>query len=383
MRTGTTGKEMFFWINDRIQEKYKVENPKIMINGKIIEDSKEIISWMDKTGHFDFGKWAMYKHIFDDVFEIKMYFPCPPDDACHKIIAEDLKFIRRYCNNSKNIFFKVGKSLLTEKEAACEILSILRCGHSQFYWQGPDFDVKRNRFVVYDFSFGEDEYDIIIPAGYMLIENQVGGALFISQKAALKEFEAKKIELGEQIKIGAVEWIDALHWEIKQNKKIDNPIFFIDDKKIDQASLEQILKEPDILSIYWVRYKHLDDNKFELKLFAPDPSDNISMSLINNFLISLPKTEKKKWFTVSYIEENFFDFKTESLREQLIECDSFYDEEEVKIELRFLFRLGKSKISFFKEPTETENEIVYYLFVEQDSIENMLKTGYLKLEYFD
>jgi len=66
----------------------------------------------------------------------------------------------------------------------------------------------------------------------------------------------------------------------------------------------------------------------------------------------------------------------------LIEGQSFYDTEEVRIELRFLFRVGKSKISFFKEPTETENEIVYHLFVEQDSLENMLKTGYLKLEYF-
>ena len=36
-----------------------------------------------------------------------------------------------------------------------------------------------------------------------------------------------------------------------------------------------------------------------------------------------------------------------------------------------------SKISLFEDPIKNDNKIIYHLKVEEDSLENMLKKGYL------
>jgi hypothetical protein len=167
------------------------------------------------------------------------------------------------------------------------------------------------------------------------------------------------------------EWFDTIKQAIKQKYKINNPEFFVDGIKLEDNELETWLKKYIDPGLLWMKYKKLEKNQFELKPFLPDPDDKVSMQLIDRFLSSLPYTQKTKWYKINYIE----DYDNE-----LIEGDSWYDLDEIRIELRYLSRIGKSKITQFKKPTETENEIVYHLFVEQDSLQNMLDDGYLVLE---
>jgi len=166
-------------------------------------------------------------------------------------------------------------------------------------------------------------------------------------------------------------WLEAIKKDIKQKYNISDPEFLVDEEKLEQQAFEEWLKKYINPRWYWMKYTIIKDNAFELKPFSPDPDDIISRKLIDEYLASLPKSNKTTWYTVTYVDDD---------ENETIEGDSWYDEKEIKTELLFLFRIGKSKISFLKNPTETKTEIVYNLFIEKDSLENMLKSGYLKLE---
>jgi hypothetical protein len=175
-----------------------------------------------------------------------------------------------------------------------------------------------------------------------------------------------------------VYWFEKIKEDIKNKYNIDNPQFIVNEKKL--ANTDEILrwiKATLIPSFKWIFYKKTSNNTFELKPFLPNPSSVICNSMIFNFLKNLTKNENVILFTISYT--NF----SEIQGELVVVGESVYDEKEISKELSYLFKTGKSKISFFKDPSKTDNKIIYHLFVTEDTLPNMLKSGYLQLEYSD
>ena len=167
------------------------------------------------------------------------------------------------------------------------------------------------------------------------------------------------------------DWLEAIKEDIRKKYSVGSPEFLVDGMSLDKKTFDEWLKKYVESPYHWIQYKHIKDDIFELKPFAPYPDEKVSKKIIDAYLQALSKTEKENGYMVTYIDEEAVE----------IVGDSIYDEEEIKTELLYLFRLGWSKISFYKEPEEKDNKIRYHFFVEEDSLENMLKTGYLRLEY--
>jgi len=173
------------------------------------------------------------------------------------------------------------------------------------------------------------------------------------------------------------EWFKAITTDIKNKYKIDNPKFCIDDIFLEEDEFEKWKKEFMKPPFLWIQYKHIENNIFELKPHSPWPSNEVSMNIINAFLEGLVKEKQAKHFCINKYYEVCKPFIDEP-------GETIYTLSEAKIELRSLFRRGFSKIKLVKETiidTGKKKEKVYHLHVSQDSIENMLKSGYLKLEY--
>ena len=177
-------------------------------------------------------------------------------------------------------------------------------------------------------------------------------------------------------------WLNAIKSGIKNKYNIEMPKFCFDDMFLNDAEFEtwkiKYIKPP----LYWVKYKHIKKDIFELKPFNPFPSDEISMKIIDVFLNKLIKEKQAKYFCVN---KYYY-----SLNPETKECNyiyksggTYYTLQEARTELRSLLRKGYSKIELINE-TEIENicETAYHLHVKQDSVENMLKSHFLELEYF-
>ena len=169
------------------------------------------------------------------------------------------------------------------------------------------------------------------------------------------------------------EWVNAIKKDIFKKYNIKNIDFFVNEKKIENKALEQWLKKFALHPDFHVKYKHLKNNLFELKQFSSNPPDKISNQIISEYLKKIPFSNKKTLFLLTHPGDE----------RNTVLGDSLYNKNEIKRELLYLFRIGFSKISSYKDPTETPNEIIYHLLSSQESLENMLQSGYLKLEYFD
>ncbi|HBS48568.1 TPA: hypothetical protein DEO28_01545 [Candidatus Dependentiae bacterium] len=180
------------------------------------------------------------------------------------------------------------------------------------------------------------------------------------------------------------EWLSYLKKEIKRKFNIENPTFYANKKLVkEEEELHQFVKENFIMGSTCVKYRYLEGNNFELKGFYPDPPEKLVDKIINDFLDSLEKSNLVKKFELGYTVINYYEalYNNAELKETLDIAGSVYDESEIKIELTWLISRGHSIITFFKDPTITDTDITYHLKVELDTIENMLKSGYLTLEY--
>ena len=169
------------------------------------------------------------------------------------------------------------------------------------------------------------------------------------------------------------DWLREIRKIILKKYGVINPTFIINEEIVNPVVLCEWLKKSVQPPIFWVKYKKLSDDQFELKMFSPDPSDEISEQIIFDYLNKIPASAKNKMFMLNY----------PGTEGDIILGDSQYDEDEIKRELLYLFRTGLSKISLCRQPEEQEDKVVYHLLSGQDSLENMLKSGYLQLEYFD
>ncbi len=181
------------------------------------------------------------------------------------------------------------------------------------------------------------------------------------------------------------EWFNAIKQDIKNNYKIKDPEFFVDGIVLSFDRLEKWIEKVAIPPDLWVKYRWLKENSFELKPFTPDPPDEISYKIMNDLFEILPQDKLSNYFTATKFVNNLIETLETNVPivESMVPGDKPYNQKEIVIELRSLLRRGYSKIIFEKDTTREEDKIVYHLRVEQDSLENMLKSGYLVLEYSD
>ncbi|MFC1895007.1 hypothetical protein ACFLYH_03605 [Candidatus Dependentiae bacterium] len=178
------------------------------------------------------------------------------------------------------------------------------------------------------------------------------------------------------------EWFEAIKEDIKHKYKIDNPKFSIDNIFLETQKFEKWKEEFMIPPFFWVQYKNIKDNIFELKPYSPWPTYEVLTEIINNFLEKLIKGKNAKYFCINKYYE-IFRHEHKFINEP---GETIYTISEAKVELKSLFRRGFSRIELTKKTTVNtgkREEKVYHLHVSQDSIENMLKTKYLQLEYSD
>jgi hypothetical protein len=162
---------LLVWINRDIEEKYDIENPQFIVCRNIVEDREKIIDWMARWMGPRGSKWVMYKHVQDDIFELKEYFPNPPDQPCFKEINELINF--RKDIHKESFLFIVNDIVYTPKEAYSELLFEMRMGESWPLAPGPIKDPNPNKKrVIYNLNYNADEYGRTIPKGYQLLEKK-------------------------------------------------------------------------------------------------------------------------------------------------------------------------------------------------------------------
>jgi hypothetical protein len=179
-------------------------------------------------------------------------------------------------------------------------------------------------------------------------------------------------------------WLFTIKQNIQNKYNITNPIFIADPAALQDKDLNSWLEKsinPNY-PFYWLKYKRIVDSTFELKPFLPNPDENLATNIINDFLTSIDYVDEKTYFTVNkfvYVlnsNTNQYDLKD-------VPGETYYNLPEIKVELGVLVRKGFSKITLEKQSMLEDGKIIYHLHVGQDSIENMLVSGYLELEYKD
>jgi hypothetical protein len=126
-------------------------------------------------------------------------------------------------------------------------------------------------------------------------------------------------------------------------------------------------EKPDPSLNRWIKYFHIKDNLFELKHFSPYPLMKKCEKIVSDFFInfhsSVSGSREKITFTIF--------------------GDCTYSEKEMRRELLYLVRTGNCKIEVKDGPLQDGEDIVYKLSAKPDTLENMLQSGYLNLEYSD
>ena len=181
------------------------------------------------------------------------------------------------------------------------------------------------------------------------------------------------------------DWLNAIKQSILKKYNNVNPKFYVDETMLQDNPFNVWLKSIVLPPYLWLKYIKIDSDTFELKPFCPDPDDKISMKFINNFLDTINYEENKTYFTVNKYTEVYIENKNKQFGDYVVKDlpgETYYTKSEVTIELRYLLRKGYSKIILEKTSTLGDGKIIYHLHVGQDSLENMLDSGYLQLESF-
>jgi len=162
----TDGEELFEFIETDIKEKYNIQQPQFIICKKKVQNRKKIIEWMNKW--LNYNKWIRYKRVEKNVFELKEYFPNPPDDICLKKTDEFVAFYKNLRQGP--LFWKIDYVIYNTEQAYKEIFFRVRNGYPELLAPGPISDAK-NR-TVYSFEYYDDELGRIIRSGYMPLEQK-------------------------------------------------------------------------------------------------------------------------------------------------------------------------------------------------------------------
>ena len=179
-------------------------------------------------------------------------------------------------------------------------------------------------------------------------------------------------------------WLNQIKIDIKNKHGNVKPDFYVDECILWKITFDEFLKAMDSAYQLWLKYKKIDKNLFELKPGSPDPEDKMSTHIIDKFLEQIDYVEGQTYFTVNKYFKEFIEGEkkfTGYFVWRDLPGETYYTKGEIRIELRYLLRQGYSKIELKDTTKLDDGKLIYHLHVDVDKLQNMLKTGYLKLEY--
>lgn len=160
------------WIETDIKNKYQIKKPVFQVNNhpEFGNDENTIIKWINRCIYCIYGrnKWVKYKKIGKNLFELKEYFPDPPDKVCKKIIR-DLFILLRKQRGTKPIFFKIYENIYNEIESRRELMFHLRTGYSDL---SITFENEEKNKIIYSVDFTEEEAAHTFASGFLQLEQK-------------------------------------------------------------------------------------------------------------------------------------------------------------------------------------------------------------------
>ena len=139
------------------------------------------------------------------------------------------------------------------------------------------------------------------------------------------------------------------------------------EKSSERAFFAKAPQRPDPSLNRWIKYHHLKGNIFELKYFSPHPALKVCEKIVEGFFKSFYEVHQNLQAKITFT----------------IFGECTYSEKEMRKELLYLLRTGNSKIEVKKGPLQDGEDTLYVLSAQPDTIENMLQSGYVTLEYFN
>ena len=171
------GEGWFLTIESIIKRKFKIKNP-IFIVDKQKWDRNKIIHWAEHI--IEEERWIKYKHLSEDIFELKDFSPDPSNQACKKVALEFINWVKDYVNQShkqNDFYFKNGHAIYSEKEIMQELLFQLRRGQASLGTSVekplPDPKPNSNRLIFSLWDSWAREIDIDIEEGFLELENKL------------------------------------------------------------------------------------------------------------------------------------------------------------------------------------------------------------------
>ena len=161
------GEEWLREIEFEIGEKYNISVVKFIIDDQLPKKEKFIIKWINNKLFED--KWVKYKHIKDDLFELKDFFPDPPINVCCKKVEGFIISIKKTYDNP---YFKIHGLIYNEKEAKKELYNLLRSGFSEIFCSMISLkdSMDNKKRIILDTWVQKEEMFHQISSGYLVLE---------------------------------------------------------------------------------------------------------------------------------------------------------------------------------------------------------------------
>jgi len=170
-------------ITTDIKNKYNIDNPKFCIDGIFLEEN-EFEKWKKEFIIPPF-LWVQYKHIENNIFELKPYSPWPSDDVSMKIINSFLenlvkeKHAKYFCINKYYEVYRPeneyinepGETIYTLSEAKIELKSLFRRGFSKIELvKETAVDTGEREEKVYHLRVLQDSIESMLKNKYLELE---------------------------------------------------------------------------------------------------------------------------------------------------------------------------------------------------------------------
>ena len=172
----TFGEDFLIYIELEIKDKYNIDKPKFLFNFNSFNNRRSLIDWFDNILYEN--RFVKYKHVKNNIFELKDFAPNQLDKICNKLVTEYLKNVKQYTSKKYgkyDVFFNIGYGIYSEQEIRKELLFHLKNGVASGIWEEndlvPDLNNNNNRIILY-LTFHEEEIDIDLDSGFLILENK-------------------------------------------------------------------------------------------------------------------------------------------------------------------------------------------------------------------
>ncbi|MFC1895008.1 hypothetical protein ACFLYH_03610 [Candidatus Dependentiae bacterium] len=174
----TFGEDLLGWIEDDIEKKYQINNPKFLYNFKSFKTKNQIFDWINKI--LSQERFIKYKKGLNNIFELKDFSPDPKTKICLNLIKKSLETVAQRAheqNREKPIFYTYSsKKIIYDKtEITKELIFHMRLWGQSAIWEDVDSisDPNPNKHrLIYNLVFHGQEIYFDLNSGFLELENK-------------------------------------------------------------------------------------------------------------------------------------------------------------------------------------------------------------------